>query len=105
MRLNTTKQQLEETTMIKKRIYLSLVVVVAVLCLAGYAGNAQRSSSANQTWEYKLVGVSREDAARQQLEARLNFLGGQGWELVAIEPSSSTMIGPQVAVYCFKRLK
>lgn len=56
----------------KNRFYLSLIVV-ALLCMAGWNVYAQRSVPPRQTWEYKV-----------DLEAKLDLssLGAQGWELV-----------------------
>jgi hypothetical protein len=58
----------------KNRLSLSLVVI-ALLCLAGWTGYArgQRSSSARQAWEYKVINCDMEELDRS---------GAVGWELV-----------------------
>jgi hypothetical protein len=49
----------------------------------------------SQRWEYRVVGVSRE-----QVENQLNFVGNDGWELVQV----IVMNNPDVPYQCiFKR--
>ena len=99
----------------KNKLYLSLVVV-AVLCLGGWIGYGQRTSSARQTWEYKTIHRSRGFAAAEEnlqragewdswaedgkrlptpvdITAKLTQLGVQGWELVSVTPRSSLLGG------------
>ena len=60
------------------RLFLSLVVV-ALLCLAGWTGYAQvpRSNPMRQTWEYLIVDSYNDSAQTQRV---LNQYGAQGWE-------------------------
>ncbi len=99
----------------KNKLYLSLVVV-AVLCLGGWIGYGQRTSSVRQTWEYKTILRSRGFAAGEEnlqraaewsswaedkkplptpvdITAKLTQLGEQGWELVSVTPRSSLLGG------------
>jgi hypothetical protein len=57
----------------KNRLYLSLVVI-ALLCLAGWTGYAQgqRTGSARQAWEYKVINCDVQELDRS---------GAGGWEL------------------------
>ena len=59
----------------KNRLSLSLVVI-ALLCLAGWTGYArgQRSGAARQEWEYAVANCD---------VGELNRLGAGGWELAA----------------------
>lgn len=101
----------------KNRVYLSMVIV-ALLCLAGWTAHAQlqRGSSARQTWEYKSLYFIRtsidetysswsEDG--KQLPPPVNGtakrieLGNQGWELVAVVPISSIPGGPTSEIQQF----
>ena len=99
----------------KNKLYPSLVVV-AFLCLGGWIGYGQRTSSVRQTWEYKTVLRSRGFAAAEEnhsraaawdswaedgktlptpvnITAKLTQLGEQGWELVSVTPRSSLLGG------------
>jgi len=62
------------------RLFLSLVVV-AVLCLAGWTGYAQvqRNNPMRQTWEYIMVDAYNDPAQAQRV---LNQYGAQGWEYI-----------------------
>lgn len=66
----------------KNRLYLSLVVV-ALLCLAGWTGFAQgqRSNPARQTWEYTVCLYNHPSCS-------LETLGAQGWELIIVSEST-----------------
>jgi len=57
----------------------------------------QSGTPAPLAWEYRIVPVIA-DVARQQ--ERINSVGNEGWELVAVYVESET-----VAVYYFKRQK
>ncbi len=83
----------------KNKIYLSLVLV-AVLCLVGWTGFAQKSSPARQTWEYK-------EFRSPVGEKELNELGAQGWELVAVLENLSISAGSGYGrpTYYLKRAK
>jgi hypothetical protein len=63
------------------RLFLSLVVV-ALLCLAGWTGYAQgqRSNPMRQTWEYLMVDAYNDPTQAQNV---LNRYGAQGWEYVS----------------------
>jgi hypothetical protein len=63
------------------RLFLSLVVV-ALLCLAGWTGYAQvqRSNPMRQTWEYLMVDAYNDPTQAQRV---LNQYGAQGWEYVS----------------------
>lgn len=66
--------------------FLSLILIV-VLSIIGWTVYAQRTSQ-RQAWEYKCTGAMNEQ--------KLNELGDQGWELVAVTGDY---------VYCLKRAK
>jgi hypothetical protein len=72
---------------------LLMLVMVAVMLMAGWSVYAQKAKRAKTTWEYKRVQILHDDAL-------LRDLGAQGWELVAIE-NNSTLI----SMYVFKRAK
>jgi hypothetical protein len=74
-----------------KRIVLTLVLIVGILLTVGW------SQQARATWEYKFEYKMNEKKA--------NELGVQGWELAAIESTSSAGIANNVPVYVFKRAK
>ena len=73
----------------KSRLYL-LVVVFALLYLAGWTGYAQgqRSNLMRQAWEYKVDFIDdspwylSERAARNQRQ--INERAAEGWELTAV---------------------
>jgi hypothetical protein len=93
----------------KDRLYQSLLIAIA-LCVAGWTAHAQmqRRGTAKQTWEYKVILMGRvTDTQRdpQWLTDGLSEIGAEGWELVAIDPASSTAMGSQSSRYCFKRPK
>ena len=84
----------------KNKFYLSLAVGL-LFCLFGWAGHvrAQRSSEQRQTWEYKLLIPV---VAGPSLEAQMNQLGAEGWELVAVKRDNP----PHYPLVCFfKRAK
>jgi hypothetical protein len=72
----------------------------------------------NESWEYRVVVVADEDFAQAwervkpkhrgranaELEAELNALGSEGWELVAVERPSGTVSSKQVALFFKRRL-
>jgi hypothetical protein len=60
------------------RLFLSLVVV-ALLCLAGWTGYAQvqRSNPTRQTWEYIVVDAYNDP---DRIKSAFNQYGAQGWE-------------------------
>jgi hypothetical protein len=112
----------------KIRLYLSLVVI-ALLCLAGWTVHAQlqRSNSARQSWEYRWISVARVVKSNEAwsvwaeddkplpgpvtITAKIKELGDQGWELVSVTPISSNSCGQDCAgftsqiTYTLKRPK
>lgn len=64
-----------------KKAVTWLVAMVAVLCLVRWSVYAEKQGSAKVTWEYlRVSGHGGEFLAEQ----RMNELGAQGWELVAV---------------------
>jgi len=72
-----------------------LAGIIALLLLASFGFTAARFSS---SWEYK-VETNSEYSDDKTEELQLNFDGGHGWELVAVE---QTAHGHR---YFFKRQK
>jgi hypothetical protein len=81
----------------KKGVYLSLLVI-ALVCVVGWAGQTQRQQSTRVIWEYKVVLNSLD-------EQRLNELGAQGWELLQFDPGVRAGGGGTNESYTFKRSK
>lgn len=75
-----------------------LTILFTLLCLAGWVGRgwAQKTNPDRKVWEYKVGAVSVLDGST--LQSRLNELGEEGWELVAVENVSYTA-PPSVLVY------
>jgi hypothetical protein len=100
----------------RNRVYLSLVLV-AVMCLAGWTGygQGQRSNPARQAWEYKTLvftieafkNTLHEDGkplpAASSPITRAGEIGAQGWELVSVAATESER--QTTFVYWFKRPK
>jgi len=80
----------------KKSIYLPMLII-ALLCIVAWAGQAQRQQPMRVVWEYKFVVNSLD-------EQRLNELGAQGWELVQFDPGVRGG-GSTNESYIFKRSK
>jgi CHASE3 domain sensor protein len=78
----------------KNKLYLSLTIVAFLLCVVGLESyvQAQKISSAKQTWEYHVVDAYN---GRDQIEGTLNQSGAQGWEYC----------GTNGNYYFFKRAK
>ena len=74
-----------------KRMVLVLALIAGILLTVGWA------QQAHATWEYKFE--------YKMNERKANELDAQGWELAAIESTSTAGIGNNVAVYIFKRSK
>ena len=78
----------------KKHLYL--LVIVALLSLAGWTGYArgQRTNSMKQTWEYRVDYAPTSDTPGsgntlkyvdpKKSEVLLNQRGAEGWELVGV---------------------
>lgn len=75
-----------------KRVVYLIIVAVVLLASIGATSHPQRP-----VWEYKLEYKMNEKKA--------NELGAQGWELAAIESSSSAGPGSNVPTYVFKRAR
>lgn len=91
-----------------KRIYLSLAMI-AMLCLVGWNGFAQKSNAAaaRQTWEYKVVTAYGTTDVSPANTNKLNEMGAEGWELVSILSEESARSGATLrrAEFYFKRAK
>jgi hypothetical protein len=84
-KMKTTKIQL---------FALTLLIALALTSSWGPRVQAQKPTPAT-TWQYKVVAVD----AQATDESRLNGLGGDGWELVAVTG------GEYRGFYFFKRAK
>jgi hypothetical protein len=80
--------------------YTWLVALVLLVCCLGLPIRGQKDTSAKTNWEYKSVFSTSGD-----LPYVLNGLGGQGWELVAIDVTSSDGKGIKGTTYYLKRSK
>jgi len=75
------------------RGYVLLVIAVASGTLQITAWSAEGKPIAAPTWEYRVLTKEQVvDLGKKDLAAGLNQLGGEGWELAAVD-----------AVYIFKR--
>ena len=85
-----------------KRKYGWFVALILMLCCLGFTIRAQKETSARSNWEYKSVFSTSADPAYV-----LNGLGGQGWELVAIDVTSTDKNnrGIKGTTYFLKRSK
>lgn len=78
----------------KNRFYL-LLVLTAAMCLAGWTARAQYTRNVpRQVWEYHQV----EFDLNLEIASRLNHLGTEGWELVAV--TSSCPSNPKTSSGC-----
>ncbi len=91
----------------KNKIYLSLAIIAVLLGSIGWTVSAQKTGSATQTWEYKVITVYGTNDLPPANPDQLNQMGTQGWELVTILPEQSTRNGSQQrkAEYFFKRAR
>jgi len=80
-----------------------IVVFIVFICLLGWVGRgwAQKASTDRKVWEYKVGTVVL--GGTPSVQDRLNELGAEGWELVAVE-NVTTAYGPS-ALYYLKRAK
>ena len=58
-------------------------------CLTLLLAVSQVSIGSPQAWEYKIMSQREGTGYLQEMEARINQLGAQGWELVAVTRHSS----------------
>lgn len=75
------------------KILIAVAALVAVTVTLGFTFKRP----VPQTWEYKLEFKMDEQKA--------NRLGAEGWELAAIESTSTAGIAKNVPTYVFKRPK
>jgi len=73
---------------------LIILTVVALACLIGWTGYAQRSRAATPSWEYRVmfdpaVASFTRDASFEKGVNEMNALGAQGWELVGVNNTES----------------
>lgn len=81
----------------KNKLYL-LVVLAALVCLAGWTAHAQlKSTATRQAWEFQEVELD----TRFNNTAKLNGFGSQGWELVGV--TSSCPSSPEATIACTYR--
>jgi len=80
--------------------FVWLVALVLLVCCLGLTIRGQKETSAKINWEYKSVFSTSGDLAYV-----LNGLGGQGWELVAIDVTSADRNGLKGVTYYLKRSK
>jgi hypothetical protein len=76
------------------------VALMLMLCCLGFSIRAQKETSARGNWEYKSVFSTSADLAYV-----LNDLGGQGWELIAIDVTRTDKNGFKGTTYFLKRSK
>jgi hypothetical protein len=80
--------------------YSWLLALVLVIWCLGLTIRAQQEISVKTNWEYKSVFSTSGDLAYV-----LNGLGGQGWELVAIDVTTVDKHGLKGTTYYLKRSK
>ena len=74
---------------------LLILIALALLCVVGWGLHGRISQ--RTAWEYKVVIING------GVEAKLNELGEQNWELVSFQEYPSSALG--VGNYIFKRPK
>jgi len=86
----------------KPKIIL-IIAALALLCLAGWSGRAQRSS--RTAWEYKVISVYGTIELAPPSMKQFNDAGEEGWELVMVRSEESVRGGQrQIRLdYYFKR--
>lgn len=74
--------------------------LILMLCCLGFTIRAQKETPVRSNWEYKSVFSTSADLAYV-----LNDLGSQGWELIAIDVTSTDNNGFKGKTYFLKRPK
>ena len=91
----------------QKRSWVTLIlVVVALLCLAGWTSRANNSARVN--WEYQVLSVYGPSTTNPPPDKnQLDNEGMQGWELIAVRAGEFPQQGSkQIRTdYYFKRIK
>ena len=82
-----------------KTKYRWLLTLILMLCFLGLTIHGQKQTT-KAVWEYKSLFSTSADLAYV-----LNDLGAQGWELVAIDVTSSDKNGLKGTTYYLKRTK
>lgn len=88
----------------KKRSWWTMILVlVALLCLAGWTSGANTSSKTS--WEYKVISIYSSTPNPATNVQQLNNAGAEGWELIAIRSGDFPQTGSQQVRtdYYFKR--
>ena len=80
--------------------YAWLAAVTLIVCFLGLTSRGQQQTSATAGWEYRSVF-----STSASLEYVLNDLGGQGWELVAVDVTGNDRNGLKGTTYYLKRRK
>jgi len=79
--------------------FIWLVALVLLVCGLGLTIRGQKEASAKINWEYKSLFSTSADVSYV-----LNGLGGQGWELVAVDVTADRN-GLKGTTYYLKRSK
>jgi hypothetical protein len=82
-----------------KTKYPWLLALILMLCFLGLTIHGQKQAT-KAAWEYRSLFSTSADVAYV-----LNDLGAQGWELVAIDATSSDKNGLKGRTYYLKRTK
>lgn len=80
--------------------YAWLAAVTLIVCFLGLTSRGQQQPSAAIGWEYRSVF-----STSGSLEYVLNDLGGQGWELAAVDVTANDKNGLKGTTYYLKRRK
>jgi predicted negative regulator of RcsB-dependent stress response len=67
----------------KKGLLLSLVIIT-LLCVAGWTSYGQKSTQPQVAYEYQVLSDPTETGSMEEGRNKLNELGAQGWQLVSI---------------------
>jgi hypothetical protein len=100
-----SQQQLQADRTRLKDAVAALDNLRRVVQLLGGEARKAREPAARAAWEYRVLSAAEVgELGKNDLAAGLNQLGGEGWELVSVEPRSRDF-GVQSARYYFKRAK